>query len=123
MVRITDFVTISDVNVTLATDGSKEESQVFALPIDAPRFSAILAFRVLPNSGTNLFFVAELNGVNVFQATLVSAPTAFRTVHEIIEAKDPAILKGGLNELKLKLTGGSGSVVFSDPVLWYKHDV
>jgi hypothetical protein len=124
MPTVADYSAILDSNFTLSIGGDTHQDFQFLLPADAPRYPGILAFRTYPNaSGTNLFFVVELNGINVFQATLASDGTSFRTVHEVIEPKTPSILKGGSNTINFKLTGGSGAVVFSDLVLWWKRDV
>ena len=86
MPTVTDYSTILDSNFTLSIGGDTQQDFQFALPATTPRYPGILAFRVYPSaSGTNLFFVVELNGVNVFQATLASDGTSFRTVHEIVD--------------------------------------
>jgi hypothetical protein len=127
MPTVGNYSAIHDGNFKLSSGGDKHHDDQFKLPAGAPRYEAILAFRVLPDSGTNLFLIVELNGFNVFQGTVIAvAPSNdFRTVHEIIEVKDPAILKSGAlpNTIRFKLASGSGAVTCSDVVLWYKHDV
>ena len=125
MTTVVDYGAILDSNFKLSTGGDKQQSFQFQLPASAPRYPAVLAFRVLPDSGTNVFLIVEVNGLNVFQATLMATAgiNNFRTVHEIVEAKNPAILKSGINTIDFKLTSGSGAGTFSDIVLWWKHDV
>src|SRR4051812_34634016 len=125
MATAVNYTTILDSNFKLSAGGDKKQSFQFQLPASAPRHASILGFRVLPDSGSNFFFVVAVNNSNVFQATL-AAPGGinnFRTVHEIVEVKEPAILQNGVNTIEFTLTGGSGAGTFSDIVLWWKYDV
>jgi hypothetical protein len=122
MPTLANYSTIQDKWFKLAA-GEDIQQFKFQLPPSARNYPAILAFRVEEGKGWGLEFMVELNGFNVYQGQVDVCPAPLRTVHEIVEVKNPPVLANGVNTIEFKLNGSFGNVTLSDVVLWWKQDV
>lgn len=80
--------------------------------------SAVLAFMVTASgSGTKEFEVDINDKTDVFRQTSNSE------ARSMLEVVDKGLLITGQNTIQFRMENGSGSLTFSDVVLWYQRNI
>jgi hypothetical protein len=115
------YQVISDNIVTLAQPtGDLDQNFSFKPPANAATDNpAILSFMVHITDAVNMKFRISLNGTNV---VALNESGNFRSfVQEVVGGN--LIQPGATNTLLCNIQSGSGSISFSDMVLWYNRNI
>lgn len=112
----TDWVVISDGNVTLGIGGDIDQDFDFTIPANADTTTRpLLAFVFKIQAGDQLSFQVVINGSTEVSYTF-TADFLFTSVHEVIAAN---LLKHGTNKINFRVSGLKGLFTFSDVVLFW----
>jgi hypothetical protein len=112
---------ITDGVVTLNFGGDIDYETRFNLTqqLDVGARSVLTGVVVTLQDATNLTFNLEINDVDVKAFPPITGSERFN-IQEVVQAN---LLKVGQNNFRIKLTGGAGSLRFSDVVLLYGVNV
>jgi len=118
MKEVCDYSVIKD--GTFILNPNQDHTTTFKLPNDAKIDSYSVLFYMLdPSSGAdNLTYDVEINSKKVGSASLSGGVT--RSKHEAVQKN---ILKHGSNSIQFEVKSGSGSVTFSDVILYFRRDI
>jgi hypothetical protein len=117
MASLADFK-VSDGSFELGKD--QEHVVNFDLESDllSTDHSAVLTFMVTASgSGTKEFEVDINDETDVFRQTSNSEARA------MLEVVDKGLLRVGSNSIQFRMESGTGSLTFSDVVLWYQRNI
>lgn len=101
---------------------SKDQEHVINFDLESDLLStdhsAVIAFMVTASgSGTKEFEVDINDKTDVFRQTSDSESRS------MLEVVDKGLLKTGSNTVQFRMESGSGSLTFSDVVLWYQRNI
>lgn len=115
------YSVITDGVVTLNFGGDIDYERTFNLTqkLDVGAHSVITGVVVTLPNATNLTFKLEINDIDVNPIAPITGSERFN-IQEVVQAN---LLKVGQNKFRIKLTGGAGSLRFSDVVLLYGVNV
>jgi hypothetical protein len=115
------YSVITDGVVTLIFGGDIDYETRFNLTqkLDVGVSSVLTGVVVMLQNATNLTFKLEINDVEVKAFPPITGSERFN-IQEVVQRN---LLKVGQNKFQIKLTGGSGSLRFSDVVLLYGVNV
>ena len=122
MAIVADFVTLDESIIRLTPGGDIDQDVPFELsnPPPATRFDgAVLSFMQDASTPNDLTFTMAVNGTTVLPDTRVDS-TVLHAVHERIPVSS---LRNGPNMLQIRVTGGTGTLRISDPVVFYHRNV
>lgn len=119
MPDVADYRVVRDGSVTVQTGGDidKEFSFDLGTAVKHDQNCVLQFFMVSGSNASNLSFAFEINGTSI--RTINVNGNHFATIHEV--ARD--VTRDNSNSMKLRITGGSGSVTVSDIVLWVQRSV
>jgi hypothetical protein len=118
MKEVCEYNVIKDGSFNL--EANEDKTYTFNLPNDAKieRYS-VLFYKLDPSSSaSNLKYDIEINSTKVESGSLTGG--VMRSKHEAVQAN---ILTHGSNSIQYEVKSGSGSVTFSDVILYYRRDV
>lgn len=122
MPRIADYLVVADAPFTLPNnnDGINREFS-FTLPDDTASSQSVLSYVVRPTSSNTagLNYTITLNGTQILSDATLEDPQR-RAVHEVMSGND---LNTGANTLVVERSSGSGSIQFSDIVVWFRRNI
>lgn len=118
MPQIADYAIVDDGLFTLPNnnDGINKDFP-FTLPNDTVLVRGVLSYVVRPTSANAANYTITLNGTQILRDATLEDPQR-RAVHEVVSGND---LNRGANTLVVERAGGSGSIQFSDIVLWFSE--
>ncbi len=119
---IADYAIVNDDTFTLPNDNdgiNKDFS--FRLPDDTALVRGVLSYVVRPTSSNtvDLNYSIRLNGTEVASDVTMEDPQR-RAVHEVVSGNN---LRRGDNRLVVERVSGSGSIQFSDIVVWHQRNI
>ena len=119
MADVADYRVIRDSAITLQTGGAIDKDFSFNLgtAVKHNQHSVLQFFYVSASNANNLSFRFSINGTTV--RTINVNGNHFATIHEVTNN----VTKDHVNELDVKIVGGSGRVDISDIVLWVQRSV
>ena len=119
MADVADYRVISDGGVTLKTGGDIDHTFTFDLgtAVKHNQPAILQFFYVSSKNANNLSFQFSINGTAV--RTINVTGNFFATIHEV----QSNITKNNMNQLDIKIVGGTGSVTISDVVLFVQRSV
>jgi len=119
MADVADYRVISDGGVTLQTGGDIDHHFTFDLgtAVKHNQHAILQFFMVSASNANNLSFRFSVNGTAV--RTINVTGNHFATIHEV----QANITKNNMNELEMRIVGGTGAVTISDIVLFVQRAV
>ncbi len=119
MADVADYRVISDGPVTLQTGGDIDHSFSFNLgtAVQHNQHAILQFFYVSGSNAKNLSFRFSINGKAI--RTINVTGNFFATIHEV----QSGVTRNNVNDLEVKIVGGTGSVTVSDIVLFVQRTV
>ena len=119
MANVADYRLISDASITLRTGGDIDHSFSFNLgtAVAHSEPSILQFFYVSHSNANNLSFRLSLNGKEL--RTINVNGNHFSSIHEA----HSNITRNNVNQLDVRIVGGSGTVQISDIVLFVQRTV
>jgi hypothetical protein len=117
MPQIADYVVLRDSAVSLKPGSDIDIDLPFNLPSDtATGTRGVLSATMNTVDAGDLTFMISVNGANEFN--LRSNSDVFRSIQEVVGG-----LQTGANTVTMKVTGGDGTLVIRDVVLWFQRNI
>lgn len=117
MPSVADYIIITDGSFTLGVN--QERTFTFSLSGTISNVAPIIAFQVDPANNSNLSFAVEINDQQVYNAT--TSVTIRRGIWEVFGLN--ILDTNGNNTVQFRVESGTGTITFSDVILWYKRQV
>jgi hypothetical protein len=113
-----DYTAIRDSQFKLTMGVDPDNTDTFQLPADVdPGAPSILALMVDTDKADKLQLNIDLNGKKL-TLTAQYYGDVYHTINEVVE---PNVLLVGSNTITFTLKAGTGSLRYSDVVLWWRH--
>ena len=102
----------ADAPISLTPGGDIDRDLDFHLPPDTTGDPGVLTFMTDAVSPNNLTFIMAINGIQVVNHRVDS--TVFHSEQEVVGS-----FHSGDNKFRIEVTGGTGTLLISDIVLYY----
>ena len=123
MSTLADYIVLRDTNITLSKDEETSPPFKFTLPsnfvVGTGDARTVLAYKINPSGGSNKHYEIDLNDTVVLSST--TSEEAARVLWEVINGD--LYRAGQENTIQIRFEQGSGSIDFSDVVLWYQREI
>jgi hypothetical protein len=111
--NLTHFAVISPGSTSLRPGGDIDADLPFTLPANTADRRGVLTYKLDAVSPSNLRFSVGFNGGTPLFNRAVDS-TVLHSEHEVVSG-----FHAGDNTLRIRVTGGTGTLVISDVVLFY----
>ena len=123
MAAFADYIVLRDTPITLSEDGDRSKTFSFTLPSDFVAGTGdartVLAYKVNPSSGSTKEYEIDLN-----DTVVVNTSTSEDVTRGLWEVINGTLYRAGQeNTVQIRFLEGSGTIKFSDIVVWFQRTV